>query len=350
LSGPSDEREPHAEPLGRDVAQLSPKTVRQTPGPVCLCAYCQQERQDRTCSMSMRIISPGRLFALICLLAVWAGLQGARAVTLPAAPNCTIGNGDLDFQKVPVSSTNIPSQETASGYLTVDCNTAPNTTVFVCVPVVSLLTAQPDPGSGILYYTLAAVNKQVSSNHFQIPIEGTISANQKNIPAGSYNARVFANEKVTYSFSNCLTAPISFNPQPYFHANAFVQKSCSVSTNPLIFASTSSLQAGQTGKTSITVRCNWVAVYSVALSGGNINASDPTQRKMSLNGNPSDPNAITYGLYVNENCKLPWGAQTTVGGNSSTAGPDLPVYGCVPPQPTPSQGTYSDTIVVTLTF
>jgi spore coat protein U-like protein len=267
-------------------------------------------------------------------------------------PVCTIKNGDLDFQKVPVSSKNIPSQETASGFLTVDCNWVTNPTVYVCVPAVSLLKSQSDPrsGSAILYYSLAAVNKQVSANNNQVPIEGTISANQQNIPAGSYSARVFGGEKVTYSSAaNCLT-PIPFDPQPYFRATAFVQKSCSISTNPLIFASTSSLQAGQTGKTSITVRCNWVAVYSVALSGGNINASDPTQRKMSLNGNPSDPNAITYGLYVNENCKLPWGAQTTVGGNSSTAGPDLPVYGCVPPQPTPSQGTYSDTIVVTLTF
>ena len=64
-------------------------------------------------------------------------------------------------------------------------------------------------------------------------------------------------------------------------------------------------------------------------------------------------NAVTYGLYRDAAHALPWGKQP---GSNSLPGvgtaliQTLPVYGLVPVQTTPPAGTYTDTIVVSVTF
>ena len=156
--------------------------------------------------MSMRIISPGRLFALMCLLAAWTGLEGARTPTSAQVPLvCAISDGNLDFKTIPVSN-NIPSAAIAPGFLTINCPSAPpNSTVWVCVKAQTLPMGTLPRAVALLYYDVAAVNKQVSTNGGKVPIEGTISKNQQKIPADSYVGNVFMSN-VTYSATNCLTA------------------------------------------------------------------------------------------------------------------------------------------------
>jgi spore coat protein U-like protein len=301
--------------------------------------------------MPMRIINPGRLFALICLLAAWAGLDGARAPA-SAAPSpstssgCTISNATLIFGTVAVGPNYIPSQTTASGSLTVSCPSVPNAKVWVCIPRLDLLTIR---GSSFLYYTIAAVNKQVSTNSGQVPIEGTTNTKQYNVLAGFYDAYNSPSVNLTYSTTGCQTAGTPFLTQPIFEATASVQKSCSVaSPNNLTFGSTSSLQAQQVANTTINASCNYINPFGVALSAGNSNATDPTQRKMS----DGKGNTITYGLYQDVFCSVPWGwsQRTTPPVPEVPTSPALTVYGCVPKQPTPPAGNYSDTIVLTVTY
>jgi spore coat protein U-like protein len=84
------------------------------------------------------------------------------------------------------------------------------------------------------------------------------------------------------------------------------------------------------------------------LSGGTTNAA-PTARKMSKGAE-----TVTYGLYKDTNRSQPWGDATTPGstvaGTGTGAAQVLTVYGRVPPQTTPTPGTYTDTVVVTLTY
>jgi spore coat protein U-like protein len=301
----------------------------------------------------MMLVNFGRLFALIGLLAAWAGLEGARAATLPTTPPapliCAISDGNLDFKTIPVSN-NIPSAATAPGFLTINCPlAAPNSTVWVCVKAQTLLMGTLPRAVALLYYDVAAVNKQVSTNGGKVPIEGTISKNQQKIPADSYVGNVFMSN-VTYSATNCLTAPTTAIPQPGLYASAVVPNSCFVTTNPLDFGSTSSLEGGQTGSTTIAVRCNYNTKYTVALGGGNSNATDPEQRKMT--GGPGGAYTITYGLYYQDerSNQVPWGSSPGLQGTTFFGPPNITVYGRVPPQPTPAPGTYSDTIVVTLSF
>jgi spore coat protein U-like protein len=62
---------------------------------------------------------------------------------------------------------------------------------------------------------------------------------------------------------------------------------------------------------------------------------------------------ITYGLYQNAARSQPWGNNTgtnTVAGSGTGSGQALTVYGRVPAQTTPAPGTYSDSIIATLTY
>jgi len=84
----------------------------------------------------------------------------------------------------------------------------------------------------------------------------------------------------------------------------------------------------------------------VALGNGN-NGSGPTVRKMKLGSG-----LITYGLYRDAGFTGPWGdtGGTVATGSGSGADQDLTVFGRVPAQATPAAGTYTDTIVVTVTY
>ncbi len=62
---------------------------------------------------------------------------------------------------------------------------------------------------------------------------------------------------------------------------------------------------------------------------------------------------VTYQLYRDRNRIEPWGSNTntdTVAGTGSGSSQAFTVYGRVPRQTTPPPGTYTDTIVVTVTF
>jgi len=62
---------------------------------------------------------------------------------------------------------------------------------------------------------------------------------------------------------------------------------------------------------------------------------------------------VTYGLYRDSARTLPWGdiiGTDTAAGTGTCSSQALAVYGRVPTQSTPTPGTYTDTIIVTVTF
>ena len=63
--------------------------------------------------------------------------------------------------------------------------------------------------------------------------------------------------------------------------------------------------------------------------------------------------SVAYGLYQDSAHASPWGS--TPGANVATGTGDadvqaIPVYGLVPAQVSPAPGTYSDTIVVSVSY
>lgn len=175
---------------------------------------------------------------------------------------------------------------------------------------------------------------------------------QGSVPPGTYTTSFSAADTdFVYGTLGILPCPnIIVLPQhahPTFTGSATVLGNCTVAAADIGFGSQGLLTANidQTGTVSVT--CTAGTTYNVGLDDGHQNAG-PTGRAMALGGNK-----VGYGLYRDAARSLVWGSTigtNTLGGTGSGAAQNLTVYARVPPQATPPAGTYSDVIVVTITY
>ena len=108
------------------------------------------------------------------------------------------------------------------------------------------------------------------------------------------------------------------------------------------------LTANVDGTNTVTPQCTNGTPYNVGLDAGTGTGATVAARKMS-NGAVT----ITYSLYSNSGRTTVWGntiGTNTVSGTGTGNNQALTVYGRVPPQTTPAPNTYTDTIVVTVTY
>lgn len=185
-------------------------------------------------------------------------------------------------------------------------------------------------------------------------IHGRVLSGQTGLPAGIYTSAFGGAEtQVAYAYStagNCNAIGLTnVTPVP-FAVQATYGGTCTVSATTMNFGSRGVLDTNTDAANSISVTCSSGTSYTVGLSGGDTGATDPTLRQMS---DPGDTEFITYGIYRDVARSLPWGetiGTDTVAGTGSGAAQAYTAYGRVPPQDTPSPQTYTDTIVVTVTY
>ncbi len=131
-----------------------------------------------------------------------------------------------------------------------------------------------------------------------------------------------------------------------FFVNGHVPGTCTLSTGNLAFGTYTGAQSDATA--TVTVNCTNTAPYSVALGAGS-NANGTTRR---MTGPASQ--YLNYALYSDNGRSTTWGDGTsygaTVTGTGSGANQSLTVYGRVTASQTPTPGSYSDTVVVTLQY
>lgn len=181
-----------------------------------------------------------------------------------------------------------------------------------------------------------------------------VPSGQQTVPPGTYTTSFAGHTQITYGAfllglfpPNCETMTTPFGTAP-FTVTATVVASCSVQTANLDFGSAGLLNAAVDAAATLTITCSATTPYTISLDGGLSGASDPTARTMM-----QAAQSVTYGLYRNAARSLPWGS--TIGSNTVAAtGTGLAqshtIYGRVSPQATPGPGTYTDTIVVTVTY
>ncbi|MBB4226907.1 spore coat protein U-like protein [Rhizobium mongolense] len=130
--------------------------------------------------------------------------------------------------------------------------------------------------------------------------------------------------------------------------NANVAANCLVAIQNIDFGTKGVLNANVDATGSVTATCTPGTTYTISLNGGTTNSA-PMARKMSRGAE-----TVTYALYKDVARSQPWGDAaspgSTVAGTGNGAAQVLTVYGRVPPQDTPNPGTYTDTVVVTLTY
>ncbi|MGV2813949.1 Csu type fimbrial protein [Enterobacter cancerogenus] len=132
-------------------------------------------------------------------------------------------------------------------------------------------------------------------------------------------------------------------------ASATVKSGCELlSVSPMDFGSKSPVNSGLlsgNATSGVTVSCPLNMTYTVAMGMG-MN-SDGGGRRM-CNG----ASCVAYNLYQDAAHTTPWNDSDLVQTQTSATGEaeSLTVYGAIPPQQWPAPGTYSDTVVVTLSY
>ena len=136
-----------------------------------------------------------------------------------------------------------------------------------------------------------------------------------------------------------------------FSVTATVVPTCSVSAAPLDFGTAipNPINLNVDAQSTITATCANGAPYTIALSAGSGLGASFASRRMA-----SGPNLLVYSLYTDATRTVVWGnggaGSSVVNRNGNGAAQQITVFGRIPTGQSVPTGTYSDTIVVTLSF
>lgn len=188
------------------------------------------------------------------------------------------------------------------------------------------------------------------SSSGNITLYGRVVGGQTTLAAGAYQ-NAFTGSHTLITINNGLfgppntCSPINSGNSFPFTASATVSANCSVNATTMNFGSAGVLLGNADATSTIGVQCSNGVSYQVGLGNGN-HASGATRRMAGGGG------FVTYELYRDNARTLRWGsaAGSTVLGTGSGGAQNLTVYGRVAAQVTPAAGTYTDTIVVSVTY
>ncbi|WP_277185217.1 spore coat U domain-containing protein [Caballeronia sp. BR00000012568055] len=183
-----------------------------------------------------------------------------------------------------------------------------------------------------------------------VTVYGKLMSPQTGAVPGSYSASFGASAAIglqttvsTGTLLDCLAIPLltgSFS----FPVTASVVNDCSIYAANIDFGTQGLLKTTLSAAGGVTVTCTNTAAYTISLSGG-------ATRNMTRTGGTEQ---IAYGLYTTSSYSTPWGdgtsGTTTVSGTGNGSAQTIPVYARVLPQVTPPPGSYSDTVIATVTF
>lgn len=135
----------------------------------------------------------------------------------------------------------------------------------------------------------------------------------------------------------------------YTQVSATFANTCHISTaTDLDFGAVTALAGNRDQTSTIQLHCPAGTPWRVGLDDGS-HPVGTTRRMAGPNGS-----YLRYELYRDPQRTQRWGGKTIASDNSvgtgTNAAQSLTVYGRVPAQPTPSAGSYADTVTITLTF
>lgn len=305
----------------------------------------------------------------------------AGMIASAAHAQCSIGATNIPFGNIDLIS---GSTITSTGTVSISCpgGFGSNPYLWICTSIgvgansTSVNNRTMKNGSNTLGYQLytdsgmTTIWQYTPSNQYSTPYN--------NSTGGSSNATVYAKilpsqtsppGSYTDTYSTSAQAQVSGNVASSLPGNcgggsaaisftvtATVLANAGVSATTLNFGSTSTLASNIDSTATITVQATNTTPYSVGLGLG-ANASG-SQRRVR---NGATTNYINYNLYTDSARSSLWstttsttsctsGASTCVLGTGTGLAQNITVYGRVPTQSVPAVGTFTDTVVVTVTF
>jgi spore coat protein U-like protein len=313
-----------------------------------------------------------RLLPSIALLAGF-GATGVSAQT------CTITRAGPAFGTVDVL---LGAQVDATSAVSVRCTGTANRTVRVCLNM-------GDPNGGtiggprIMRSGVNNLNYQIYSDAARtvkwsswvgggagvevlVPT-GTTGSNGATINLTMYG-RVFGSQQTarTGAYSASFSGALTHYARAYttagtlcpamtagtlrwnFTTSATVPAKCTVGNATLDFGNHANLTTIKDASANLSVACSNTLPFQIQLNGGLSGATNPTLRRMT-----KAAEFITYGLYRDAARVQPWGdtlGTNTYSGTGTGLSVAIPVYGRVPVQATPTPGTYTDTVAVTVVY
>lgn len=132
-----------------------------------------------------------------------------------------------------------------------------------------------------------------------------------------------------------------------FSVTAVITATCSISATNLAFGTYTRALVKSTS--TISVNCTNLTSYNVGLNAGVATGATVTNRNMTGPGSA----LLKYQLFSNSGYTTNWGntvGTDTLAGTGNGANQSLTVYGQIPASEFTAQGSYTDTITVTLTY
>ncbi len=204
--------------------------------------------------------------------------------------------------------------------------------------------------------TLTVSLNLAGSGTLNTTLYGRVFASQSTVPPGSYLSTFSGiDARLTWTFCLLTLCPacsgsMTGSTDTSFNVTASVAANCLVAATKLDFGAAGVLGANIDASNSISVTCTQGTPWTAGLNAGSSGGGTVAMRKMSGPGGAS----INYTIYKDAAHTQVWGDGTLgtqlVSGTGSGGAQAQTGFGRVPPQTTPAAATYTDTIVVTVTF
>ena len=311
----------------------------------------------------------------LALLIVLAGAAQAQS--------CSFSNTGVNFGNVNLASGGFQS---ATGTFTADCSGTPGQTIRICpnfnagsggihpsgsprIMSQGLISLRYDMfrsngvgqqwGSHTWGYSSRppTMTVNLSGNGMGSASQTIFSRlyNQQGaLPPGTYVSTFSGTHtQIDYGYAPGFTCGPTLSPRVQsvpFTVRATNNSSCTVTASDLDFGNHANLSAPVQSSNTITVTCTTGTQFDVGLSNGSSGAANPAQRRMS---NLATQEQIVYGIYRDGQLTQHWGSTPgidTVSSTSTGTAKTFTGYGRVPAQATPSSQTYTDNIIVVVTY
>lgn len=316
-----------------------------------------------------------RIIACLCFLVLQIETGNAQS--------CVFSNTGVDFGNVNLAG---GGTQTATGTFAASCTGTPGQSIHICANFnggSGGVAASGDPrymlqGATRLEYNLYRSNGvgQVwgsylwsasprppaisltlggnGSGSVSQTIFGRIKNGQGALPTGTYLS-IFSgtHTQIDYGYASSFNCGTALSPRVQsvpFTVRVTNNSSCTVATTELNFGNQTALDSNKTAVNSISVTCTGGTLYDIGLSNGSSGGTGPATRLMS---NLATAQTITYGVYRDPGYAQPWGniaGVNTIAATGTGAPQTFSGYGLIPIQTTPPPLTYTDTVVVTVTY